>query len=171
MKNNIGTFIIESGVARISDPCYEDDRCSGVLKNVKKGTWNASVLYIDSCGKRVSELIVSHNDFIERNKYKYEKFYVGVDSGQAGVFDNNYYRDDSSVSHMTDKDRMYNEQICKDEPWYSWCCDRTCSEFSAGVIPFGAVSSSGYGDGVYSCCTHKNDDNEIDSIKIVFIGD
>lgn len=171
MKNDIGTFIIESGVARISDPCYtKDDRSCGVIKNVKKGTWNAIVLYNDDCGKIVSELIVSHNDFIKRNKYTYENFEVGVDSGQAGVFDNKYYLDDSSVAHMTDKDRLYDGKICKDEPWYSWCCDRTSSKSNAGVIPFGAVSSSGYGDGVYSCCVHKNNDDEIDSIKIIFIG-
>ena len=38
------------------------------------------------------------------------------------------------------------------------CCDRTLNEIGAGVIPFGVVSSSGLGDGQYTCEVAKQDD-------------
>ena len=39
----------------------------------------------------------------------------------------------------------------------------------AGVMPYGAVSSSGFGDGGYVCYTHEGDTGEIDFAFIVFI--
>jgi len=40
-----------------------------------------------------------------------------------------------------------------------------------GVIPFGAVSSSGFGDGGYTCYTIENEDGQVVAIKVVFIGE
>ena len=47
--------------------------------------------------------------------------------------------------------------------------DITLSEMSAGVMPYGVVSSSGFGDGSYVCYTHKGSDGEIDFAFVIFI--
>ena len=51
----------------------------------------------------------------------------------------------------------------------AYACDITLSRMHAGVMPFGAVSSSGFGDGSYVCYTHEGDTGEIDFAFIVFI--
>ena len=43
------------------------------------------------------------------------------------------------------------------------------SRVSAGVIPYGAVSSSGYGDGGYAAVKHLAKDGQVDFMFIVFI--
>ena len=53
--------------------------------------------------------------------------------------------------------------------WYNHACDITLSEMSAGVMPYGVVSSSGFGDGSYVCYTHKGSDGEIDFAFVIFI--
>jgi len=173
-EKNIGYFKIESGNVRVSDPCYERDAwCSGVLTDVKKGTWNAYVLVSDEgeWGSRVKQLLVTHELYRDNENWKIANFEVGVDSGQAGIFDNKYYKDDSVVARFTDLDRKNKTKICEDEPWFSWCCDKTLGIPGGGVVPFGAVSSSGFGDGGYVCFFNKNKDGEIDAIKIVYIPD
>lgn len=52
------------------------------------------------------------------------------------------------------------------EPWYNANCDILSK--MAGVIPYGTVSSSGFGDGSYYCY-YIEDNSEIVAIKIVFI--
>jgi hypothetical protein len=47
------------------------------------------------------------------------------------------------------------------------CCDRTLHKDQAGVIPFGAVSSSGGGDGYYKCLV-KKDGDEVVGVLIDF---
>ena len=53
--------------------------------------------------------------------------------------------------------------------WYRHVCDITLSKMSAGVLPYGAVSSSGFGDGGYTCYTHADENGVIDFAFIVFI--
>ena len=159
----IGTFEIESGTVVVSDPCYEDSRA---LKGIKKGTWCANVIYNDG---RCAVLVAYHKNHPVKNIYDNfiaEHFNVGVDSGQAGIFDSKYFRDDDVVKDVK-RIGEESDQICTDESWYSVCCDRTLQKIGAGVIPFGCVSSSGYGDGVYECSTVKTND-EITAIKIDF---
>ena len=171
--NYVGNFKIESGKVIVTDPCYEIDE-QNILENVKNGNWNIflNVVNANSWGKRVKEIIVQHDSCNTAKNWENAKINVGVDSGQAGIYDVHFYRDDSVVDNMTDKDRMYTEEkICENEPWYSWNCDRTLSKEFGGSIPFGAVSSSGFGDGCYDCFYQQNEKGEIDAIKIVFIND
>jgi hypothetical protein len=71
--------------------------------------------------------------------------FVGVDSGQAGIFDASNYRNDNVIVGMPE-----NAHICgKLDKFYGACCDVTLGDVGAGVIPFGFVSSSGWGDGGY----------------------
>lgn len=169
---NVGTFEIETGVVRVTDPCYDRDVwCSGSLENVKTGKWNAfaNISYNGMWDGMVKELCVSHIEHRNNGSWETAPFEVGVDSGQAGVFDDKYYKDDNIVKDVARINDV--EAICKDEPWYSICCDRTLSEKRVGVIPFGAVSSSGFGDGGYKAFFQKNKDGKIDAIKIIFVED
>jgi len=91
----------------------------------------------------------------EDSRWDRQEFEVGVDSGQEGIFDFTSFKKDELVKGLK---RLYkNDPICPEDPWYSFCCDRTLAEMGAGVIPGGAVSSSGYGDGVYTCSTVKSE--------------
>jgi len=72
-----------------------------------------------------------------------------MDSGLAGIFDAEKYRPE-------------------DKEWYNLCYNITMSRDGAGVLDGGAVSESGYGDGVYAC--YKLEENgEIVAVKVVFV--
>jgi hypothetical protein len=162
---NVGSFEIESGEVLVSDPCYEVDTwCNGSLSNVKKGKWKSYVVEED----RIMYLVAYHNKTkvpsYNSSMWKKSDIEVGVDSGQAGIYDRKYFKDDRIVNGL---DRKHEEIICEDEPWYSFNCDRTLAKIGAGVIPYGVVSSSGYGDGCYICKTIK-EGKEIVGILIDF---
>jgi hypothetical protein len=148
-ETHIGNFEVESGELRISDPCYDknlDPIHATLLSKVANGSWKAEVIYTDegSWGTRCAGLIcqlesiptVTHKD----TGWDYRTD-ISVDSGQAGIFDEKYYKRDDVVIGL---ERVHDEIICEDDPWYSFNCDRTLTKKSAGVIPYGAVSSSGY---------------------------
>ena len=168
-RKSVGSFVNESGRFAISDPCYEPDVwCRGELENIKAGTWNAEVGMTDAgsgWGVRVAMLIATHEscdedagiDLTERRA----EFEVGVDSGQAGIFDAKYYRDDS-VFGVSEGDET-------GEVWYDHCCSATLSEARVGIIPFGVVSSSGYGDGGYECVYYTDADNHVVKVVVQFI--
>jgi hypothetical protein len=145
---------------RVSDPCYGTKVwCAGTIDNVKEGLYNVEVEMSDEgmWGNRVKSLTVVHSDykgFLFFNESA--RFEVGVDSGQAGIYDEDYYN-----QYHTEKD-------CNDE-WYSDICDLTCP---AGTKDGKcAVSNSGYGDGGYNCYMLVDDDNQVVAISIVFIED
>jgi hypothetical protein len=95
----IGNFEIKSGKVMVSDPCYKRETwCQGILDNVVEGTWDAYVKKSDEkdWGIRVAELVAVKNEYTPDsiNFNQIANFQVGVDSGQAGIFDEKYYRDD-----------------------------------------------------------------------------
>jgi hypothetical protein len=169
----LGAFEITCGEARISDPCYElGTWCAGTIMPVKNGVWHSYVVRSDEndWGIRCAMLVAYNTEtgkvHQEDHRFEKQRFEVGVDSGQAGIFDAKHFKDDESVKGC---ERTGNEHpICEDEPFYSICCDRTLSDIGAGVIPYGVVSSSGYGDGGYDCYAIRDDDNEIIAICIDF---
>ena len=185
-------FEIVSGEVRVTDPCYDKDTwCSAGVKGLKKGAWNAFVRKSDEkdWGNRCADLFVWHSDYqkdevfgiITRKKKRDEEYdeikggmgqkeisaSIGVDSGQAGVFDAQFFKDDKAVQGVARVNK--GEAICENEPWYSMCCDRTLSEKSWGTIPYGAVSSSGFGDGSYTAYECLNNKKEVVGIRIVFL--
>jgi hypothetical protein len=192
----------------VSDPCYGlGTWCQGVLENVLPGQYDCNVEYSDEgdWGNRVSAIEVTHISC--RGKFialECEDFEVGVDSGQAGIFDYEYY----AQYHMDATERPH-----VDDDWYDMVCDLTyvhvknpdyekfcwentddstenflaklnahedymksiksweyLSKFDGNMIDgLGFVSSSGYGDGGYSCWTAKNEDGKIVAIRVEFI--
>lgn len=92
-------FEITSGRIRVTDPCYTKDTwCSGVLENCLTGNWKASKLVYGNeltggWGNRIAELQIWHEDYLGGECYENSGIDVGVDSGQAGFFDDALYPD------------------------------------------------------------------------------
>ena len=165
----LGAFEVVSGRLAVSDPCYDTDVwCRGELENVMNGIWHATAVevYTGSWGRRIARLIAVHENYMDEkmSKGRCAGFEVGVDSGQAGLFDASHYRDDSVIPNP--------KPMLTEEPaavWYKRCCDITLSPPCAGVLPYGVVSSSGYGDGGYDCFVCRNECGQIIRAEIVFI--
>lgn len=100
----------------VSDPCYGlGTWCQGVLENVLPGQYDCIVEYSDEgdWGTRVSAIEATHVDYNIFTLYEeLEKFEVGVDSGQAGIFDYEYY----AKYHMDATRRPH-----VDDDWYDRC--------------------------------------------------
>lgn len=163
----LGDFTVSSGQLIVTDPCYEKGTwCQGILTNVKNGLWEAftGLKRQDGWGVRNQYLRVAHKNFLDIKCDIKSSIDVGVDSGQAGFFDLAKYPEGESREYG-DKDSFYgqvcaltlNEEGVEDHP-------------GAGVLEFGAVSSSGFGDGSYSC-HYAKDNNEIVAAEIVFISE
>jgi hypothetical protein len=158
-KDIMQSFTVSGTKLIVSDPCYKRGTwCQGVVDNVLPGKWNASVEY-DADEGRVASLRAEHSTA----KAEYNvlgNFEVGVDSGQAGIFDEAFYPQDNCGEY-------------KDETsFYGKCCKATSGDDQAGIIDdMGAVSSSGYGDGGYECLLGFDKDNKVVSVIIGFITD
>jgi hypothetical protein len=102
----------------ISDPCYGlNTWCQGVLENVKEGEYITSYTRIKDDETRIGSIsVVCKENIDDKLYYDAEKFTVGVDSGQAGIFDYDYY-----TKHHTDT----NDREHVDDCWYDRACDLT----------------------------------------------
>jgi hypothetical protein len=162
----LGSFTVESGKIRITDPCYKknEDHLSLQLEALN-GKWKAIAYYIN---KRCEMLYAFH----EKASVRQNLEYVGnipVDSGQAGIFDDKYYQDATSIEYTPNFTADWEDD--PNDPhgnWYKQCCELTLSEKKAGVIPFGCVASSGYGDGIYHVYIGYTD-GKVSEVLIGFI--
>ncbi|OXM85590.1 DUF4241 domain-containing protein [Paenibacillus rigui] len=169
MVIKLGHFEVTSGRFVVADPCYElntETIIMGVLDHVLNGSWIANVerLEVNDWGEACSKLYAYHQlyeDQVEELHWVKCSFIVGVDSGQAGIFDMNMFRIADSVAEG-DSDPT-------DSDWYLTCCDITESANEAGVLDGGAVSRTGFGDGAYGAYMAMNEQNQIIAVKIVFI--
>lgn len=165
----LGTFAVESGKLIVSDPCYaEDVWCCNAVEQVRCGTWSAEAEVRDEgeWGQRIA--VLRAKAAIQPAKLPepdIAPFAVAVDSGQAGIFDARYYRNSDMIRPTTG--------VRNDDPdaWYWFCCNVTLSQLQAGVIPYGAVSSSGYGDGCYECRIYRDQAGLAFRIEIIYIED
>ncbi|RAV14393.1 DUF4241 domain-containing protein [Paenibacillus contaminans] len=166
MMIELGKFQVESGKLVVSDPCFDlnDVPVMGVLENARNGVWNGLVekTELDDWGEVCSKLFAHHNNnSIDDLQWVRCDFIIGVDSGQAGIFDIVKYRLSDSETENQDPDA--------DSDWYLACCDITESNDEAGVIDGGVVSRSGMGDGGYQAFLAKDEREQIIGVKIVFI--
>ena len=163
MKIKVGSFQISSSKVIVTDPCYSIGIwCQGIIPSVKNGTWLASVLQtkIEGWGDRNTSLIVTHQDYPDADPARLAEFEVGVDSGQAGIFDLKSYPDDDNHGKYNDESSFYGNA----------CSITLNTANSAGTLyDTGVVSRSGFGDGGYNCYTASNDAGEVVAIRIVFI--
>lgn len=120
----IGTIELDSKVY-VTDPCYkEDDDVQARLSNVKSGVYDCFIERKDrndNWGIRVQYFVVVLQELSEQVDdllFEYDsETSIGVDSGQAGVFNAAYFK----------KNR-------KSEDWYDDVCDYTLEENFAGCI-------------------------------------
>lgn len=173
----VGSFEQTSNQMIVSDPCYERGLKYTATADVQPGTWHAFVVRRDcgGFGIRNAVLFVVHEDSMDEQKdpYTYNCLLhndIGVDSGQAGMYDAEFYRNDRVITNLHKYWRGNDlEILCEDEPWYSANCGITLQQPRAGVVPHGCVSSSGFGDGGYCLYGEKNDEGEYTHLSIVFL--
>jgi len=168
--HRLGFFEILSGFVDISDPCYEPSvGCRASKLPTKNGTYIATVIKRES-GEDQGRCMVLEAVLEDATGVWVESDHdIGVDSGQAGIFDSKRYRiDEIGRKWKAKQPKNNNRNICENEPWYSMCCDITCGDKQAGVIPYGVVSSSGYGDGSYSFWM-RMDSGLATGFRIIFI--
>lgn len=181
----LGKFDQCSDNILVSDPGYEfslENYCQDawelniLLTNVLKGEWHCWVKK-DSLTNRNAELISIHvnqlnGDILKTDTTdfwtKIEDKVVCVDYGQAGIYDMTHFKDNNDVGEY---EIFVDENSDQREAWYSMNCAVTQKlEHFAGTIPYGVVSSSGYGDGMYDLFVARKNDKVV-GIKIVFIDD
>jgi len=95
--SNPKSFELLSGNLLVTDPCYSkfETGCQLTLENVRKGTWQSVVEYIepDKADIRVSRILAWHDSqkvedpFYDFPLTRLEGHGIAVDSGQAGFFD------------------------------------------------------------------------------------
>lgn len=124
--NKIGIITLGNRV-HVSDPCYETSCwCAGTLENVLPGQYNCKIVRCnDDCDEgeaelfsRVKSLVICHEKYKCTPK-ECVTIDVGVDSGQAGFYDFNYYvqqHQEGALRHC-------------DEDWYERVCNSTLKTF------------------------------------------
>jgi hypothetical protein len=149
-------------VVMVSDPCYTIPTwCQIKLTNVLPGSYKPFVHKSNSFGwgMRCHYLGVVHTDFANQDlTWREAPGEVGVDSGQAGIFSIEGYRNDELAESITTPDSKFN--IGRDgdgDAWYEKMCQFTLSDNQWGSYDTGVVSSSGIGDGGYRCLVAKKD--------------
>lgn len=139
MKNE-DIVIIESGKITISDPCYGlGTWCQAQDVEFPNGEYDMHYELLDGGYGRVKEISMvsrtlkpTEEDKIEWSELDYD---IGVDSGQAGIFDSKYYEE----YHYAEDS---NEEV--NEDWYDRVCDMTTEDNCAIIDNKGIVSSSGW---------------------------
>lgn len=172
---DLGNLEIKSGKVRVTDPCYDlDVWCAKTLENVATGKWKAFTNMVTvlegGAHERNGSLIMVHDDMKEtpgQLDWRLIGSDIGVDSGQAGIYDLEAFGKDHLYPEVTNTLDLDLSQ--SPNRFYAANCDLTLTELGAGVLVQGVVSSSGWGDGVYNYYTVKNDEDEIVAIKVVFI--
>lgn len=142
----------------VSDPCYSVGTwCQKVVNNVWPGNYSVFCKKVDvgGWGNRVSMLMAVHEDHVSTPlKWKREgsRGIIGVDSGQAGIFDMSTYRVNPDGVPLGDGDISFFGVVPHDtdeEKWYTKICSHTLGDKGWGYYDKGVVSRSGIGDGGY----------------------
>lgn len=226
LQNKEKVGVIELGdKVRVSDPCYTMDTwCAGTLDNVLFGTYHCYSQRSDTgtWGIRIANIEVRHEDYLGVEATEVQNIDVGVDSGQCGIYDLDYFIEARKDKNGRDEwyDRVCNKTyVTVDNPNYHsfressfWKpefeevetylkeTDKEELGASAGMPSLGLikeyiqadsgyvrsvehslfiskfaanamdnkclVSSSGDGDGSYTCLVGRNEEGKIVSIKI-----
>lgn len=159
---------------RVSDPCYDDDVwCKTRLTDVLPGKYSVDVTISDEgdWGDRCSEIIAIHEDYVGKElNWEYHSE-IGVDSGQAGIFCESSYRNDSIEIETPNIDFTLPFIDNSGDNWYMKMCKFTLAQDRWGTYETGVVSSSGYGDGGYPLDVARDKSGHIIGMKITFIGE
>jgi hypothetical protein len=170
----MGTIKLSQNV-RVSDPCYDNDVwCKTKLTNVLPGNYNVFIEKGDEhgWGMRVKSVRVIHEDFSDTDMWE-EHSEIGVDSGQAGIFCETSYRNDTIAESIeTPRSRFdlpFNDN--EGDKWYEKMCNFTLSDDQYGIYETGVVTSSGIGDGGYPLEVIKERNGYIVGMRITYLFD
>jgi len=146
---NLGTEVY------VTDPCYSVPTwCQKKFDNVLPGEWIATMIYDELHGSgRNAELYLVHKNYQGTN-LNFDWFGdIGVDSGQAGVFDAASYRSDAAAAGMQvpklQQPLFLPGEKTDGDSWYESICHFTLEGDGWGAYDAGVVSSTGWGDGMY----------------------
>jgi len=156
-----------SDTVMVSDPCYEVPTwCQSKISNVLPGRYQTFVYKEHG---RCWALYVIHEKYLNKKKRWFEIGEIGVDSGQAGIYAMDTYRNDSIVESigLGDGDISFfstresplgtmNSNMDDGDVWYRAMCSRTLGEEQWGVYGEGVVARSGMGDGSYPLKVQKD---------------
>ena len=164
-QKTVGTFIVESGKLIVTDPCYQtgEEELQIILSNVKKGKWTASITYDEE--QVIEKLIALYEGKKPSGKWHVCDKPIAVDSAKAGIFDIAIFRRDDAIQYEVKN--VFDIEIDEDGLlYYVACCDVIDSDEEGGVVPGGAVSMSGFGDGMYDVKVKYNISREIVGVMI-----
>ncbi|MBR1772645.1 MAG: hypothetical protein IJ749_01965 [Eubacterium sp.] len=130
----IGNIALSRDVI-ISDPCYDPDTWCTIRTRLPKAKYSCNI-YLEN--QRNAALVILKNGITEDNvDYKYIGS-AGVDSGQLGIFDLDYFK-----THQPDDDYE------NPDSWYSKVCHATIEPGYVITDGKGVCSSTYCGDGMY----------------------
>jgi hypothetical protein len=159
----------------ITDPCYDRNTwCQINDLKIKSGTYMTYSVY-DYKYSIISMIGCFHTEKFEdiydalNHDWIEMKEEIGVDSGQAGIFDDLAYPILKEIGKY--EDNLLNTKSEEYDTFYEECCQITSHPFDSGVLNnrMGVVSSSGFGDGGYSAFKVVMND-EIVGLLIYFDG-
>lgn len=171
----LGKSVVVSDPMSGGDMSYLDMRV--ILKNVLSGYYKVVVKRVDTgkYGIRNSIVSVIHTGCLDKKKLIWKKYKddVGVDSGQAGIFDEKSYKNDGSVAFLPWIKKRAPWKYDNNKSggmWYMKMSDMTLnSKEKWGIYDNGVVSSSGFGDGNYPIYIAKDEKRRIIGIAIDFL--
>lgn len=160
---SLGSFFITGNKIHVSDPCCDyDSVCAAKIVNALSGKYLAKITLYDMAtwGTRVAKLSIYHANHKNIAPNICTDCVIGVDSGQAGFFDDNYYAENQG-GDFGDITTLF-----------GLACSLTLSKNRGGImLDKGVVSETGFGDGSYSLYVGKNGEDKIVSASIIFIAD
>ena len=151
----LGSFTVTDKII-VADPCYDYGKLGTLaLDNVLSGKYIATAEVVNN---RIASLSISHSNFKNDILESENVGYIAVDSGQAGFFDLDFFRNN------------HGGELGDLNSFYGLACAITLSPKQAGVIKKrGVVSSSGFGDGCYDVFVSRDECGKIVAASIFFI--
>lgn len=120
-----------------------------------EGKYNCYAAYYTDpiLSARVSKIFLIHESIPEDAKIRFLHYtsIIGVDSGQAGFFDEKYFEDNQPK-----------------EEWHKRVCSITLNDDVGTIDDKGFVASSGFGDGMYELFANTKK-KKVYALKLVFI--
>lgn len=148
--HRFGCFMVESNELIVTDPYYgleEETDLQLILPNVKSGSWTVAIIYTED--EWVKQLLVFEGDKKRSGKWHRQDQPIGVDLALAGIFDGTAYHQNKEMDFET--------VVSVDD--------------QAGIVSFGAVSTSGFGDGLYDVDIQYDVSRQIVGVRIDFADD
>lgn len=175
----LGQYTQESDKMIISDPYYKSKydkkdfyHLNHIIENVKQGSWNTWILRNTGTPAQIVAVYCPHNltEYPLAADYQFDHATwenigeICVDTGQAGIYDLKYYRDDCNVDGLN----LFHDPQNDGDKWFSANCHVTVNGLCGNIINNGCVANSGWGDGSYAAAILRNN-NKVVGAKIVFI--